>query len=272
MRRLSALASPARPARGRLRFGAASSLQGSGDALKDASTSRIEWKLEGKGMPDWAFDDGPRDRSTTRTAGEDGHQGRRAIRLRSGRVLHSIGSRLVSRRRGRRQDVLDEGVIDDATGASLRAGPGGRARRLLKPGQAQHEGDEARERRDPRSHHDALPSAPRQRRTRQGQRRGPSRRWTTKRLPRRVRVRSAAGTTCRGRVRPIRLRRPGRRRGAACGRDPLRGKFASSWTRNARPASPDPNPLCGCSRTLMSARPPPAAPDLARATVPTTRE
>ena len=33
----------------------ASSLQGSGDALKDASTSRIEWKLEGKGVPDWAL-------------------------------------------------------------------------------------------------------------------------------------------------------------------------------------------------------------------------
>ena len=32
----------------------ASSLQGSGDALKDASSSRIEWKLEGKGLPDWA--------------------------------------------------------------------------------------------------------------------------------------------------------------------------------------------------------------------------
>ena len=32
-----------------------SSLQGSGDALKDASTSRIEWKLEGKGMPEWAL-------------------------------------------------------------------------------------------------------------------------------------------------------------------------------------------------------------------------
>ena len=32
-----------------------SSLQGSGDALKDASTSRIEWKLEGKGVPEWAL-------------------------------------------------------------------------------------------------------------------------------------------------------------------------------------------------------------------------
>ena len=32
-----------------------SSLQGSGDALKDASSSRVEWKLEGKGMPDWAL-------------------------------------------------------------------------------------------------------------------------------------------------------------------------------------------------------------------------
>jgi hypothetical protein len=29
------------------------SLQGSDDALKDASTSRVEWKMEGKGMPDW---------------------------------------------------------------------------------------------------------------------------------------------------------------------------------------------------------------------------
>jgi len=33
----------------------ASSLQGSDDALKDASSSRIEWKEEGKGMPDWAL-------------------------------------------------------------------------------------------------------------------------------------------------------------------------------------------------------------------------
>jgi hypothetical protein len=32
-----------------------SSLQGSDDALKDASTSRIEWKMEGKGVPDWAL-------------------------------------------------------------------------------------------------------------------------------------------------------------------------------------------------------------------------
>jgi hypothetical protein len=32
-----------------------SSLQGSGDALKDASSSRIEWKLEGKDLPDWAL-------------------------------------------------------------------------------------------------------------------------------------------------------------------------------------------------------------------------
>jgi hypothetical protein len=31
-----------------------SSLQGSDDALKDASSSRIEWKLEGKAMPGWA--------------------------------------------------------------------------------------------------------------------------------------------------------------------------------------------------------------------------
>jgi hypothetical protein len=32
-----------------------SSLQGSDDALKDASSSRIEWKLEGEGVPDWAL-------------------------------------------------------------------------------------------------------------------------------------------------------------------------------------------------------------------------
>jgi hypothetical protein len=32
-----------------------SSLQGSDDALKEASSSRIEWKLEGKGVPDWAL-------------------------------------------------------------------------------------------------------------------------------------------------------------------------------------------------------------------------
>jgi hypothetical protein len=31
-----------------------SSLQGSDDALNDASSSRIEWKLEGEGVPDWA--------------------------------------------------------------------------------------------------------------------------------------------------------------------------------------------------------------------------
>ena len=30
------------------------SLQGSGVSAKDASSSRIEWKLEGKGLPDWA--------------------------------------------------------------------------------------------------------------------------------------------------------------------------------------------------------------------------
>jgi hypothetical protein len=33
----------------------ASSLQGSGDALKDVSSSRVEWKLEGKGVPNWAL-------------------------------------------------------------------------------------------------------------------------------------------------------------------------------------------------------------------------
>ena len=32
-----------------------SSLQGSDDALKDASTSRVELKLEGKGMIDWGL-------------------------------------------------------------------------------------------------------------------------------------------------------------------------------------------------------------------------
>jgi hypothetical protein len=32
-----------------------SSLQGSGDALKDASSSRVELKLEGNGMPDWGL-------------------------------------------------------------------------------------------------------------------------------------------------------------------------------------------------------------------------
>jgi hypothetical protein len=32
-----------------------SSFQGSGDALKDASTSRVEWRMEGKGVPDWAL-------------------------------------------------------------------------------------------------------------------------------------------------------------------------------------------------------------------------
>jgi hypothetical protein len=31
------------------------SLAGSDDALKDASTSRIEWKMEGKRVPDWAL-------------------------------------------------------------------------------------------------------------------------------------------------------------------------------------------------------------------------
>ena len=31
------------------------SLQGSDHALRDASTSRIEWKMEGKGVPDWAL-------------------------------------------------------------------------------------------------------------------------------------------------------------------------------------------------------------------------
>jgi len=30
------------------------SFQGSEDALKDASTSRVEWKMEGKHLPDWA--------------------------------------------------------------------------------------------------------------------------------------------------------------------------------------------------------------------------
>ena len=33
----------------------AASLQGSDQALRDASTSRIEWKMEGKGVPDWAL-------------------------------------------------------------------------------------------------------------------------------------------------------------------------------------------------------------------------
>jgi hypothetical protein len=32
-----------------------SSFQGADDALKDASSSRIEWKLEGKDVPDWAL-------------------------------------------------------------------------------------------------------------------------------------------------------------------------------------------------------------------------
>jgi hypothetical protein len=32
-----------------------SSFQGSGDALKDASSSRVEWRLEGKDVPDWAL-------------------------------------------------------------------------------------------------------------------------------------------------------------------------------------------------------------------------
>jgi hypothetical protein len=32
-----------------------SSFQGSGDALKDASSSRVEWKTEGKSLPDWAL-------------------------------------------------------------------------------------------------------------------------------------------------------------------------------------------------------------------------
>jgi hypothetical protein len=32
-----------------------SALQGSDDALNDASSSRVEWKLEGKGVPDWAL-------------------------------------------------------------------------------------------------------------------------------------------------------------------------------------------------------------------------
>lgn len=31
------------------------SLQGSDEALKDASTSRVEWRLEGKALPDWAM-------------------------------------------------------------------------------------------------------------------------------------------------------------------------------------------------------------------------
>jgi hypothetical protein len=31
-----------------------SSFQGSDDALRDASTSRIEWKMEGEGVPEWA--------------------------------------------------------------------------------------------------------------------------------------------------------------------------------------------------------------------------
>lgn len=31
-----------------------SSFEGSGDALKDASSSRIDWRMEGKSLPDWA--------------------------------------------------------------------------------------------------------------------------------------------------------------------------------------------------------------------------
>jgi hypothetical protein len=109
-----------------------SSLQGSGDALKDASSSRIEWKLDGKGMPDWAVM-----RSTGSIDYANG-RGEMVIKGKSdsapeGRVLFIGDDSYLGAEVGGTTYWMKES-IDDATGAHrFEPGPGGTSPdRLLK--------------------------------------------------------------------------------------------------------------------------------------------
>jgi hypothetical protein len=108
------------------------SLEGSDDALKDASTSRIEWRLEGKDVPDWLL-------WTSSGVFDYGHgRGDMGIKTKGG---SDLGARVVLVGRdsylgaevGGKMYWLKE-TVDDATGADrFVPGPGGTSpERLLK--------------------------------------------------------------------------------------------------------------------------------------------
>ena len=123
----------------------ASSLQGSGDALKDASSSRIEWKLEGKGMPEWALM-----RSTGSIDYANG-RGEMVIKGKSdsapeARALFIGRDSYLGAEVGGKTYWMKESIYD-ATGAHrFEPGPGGTSPdRLLKSlVNVEHEGREAR--------------------------------------------------------------------------------------------------------------------------------
>ena len=132
--------------------------------------------------------------------------------------------------------------IDDTRGADrFMPGPSGTSPGPPAEGsdQVEQEGREARKRGDPRSHHDALPSAPRQDQAPERRQRRTSRASSTR------------GSTSRGSRdafefpyggenelggcgRPVRFRCPGRRRGAACERDRLRGQVRQAHGEGMR--------------------------------------
>ena len=109
-----------------------SSLQGSDDALTDASSSRIEWKLEGTGVPEWAVM-----RSTGSIDYANG-RGEMVIKGKSdsapeGRVLFIGRDSYLGAEVGDKMYWMKES-IDDVTGADrFMPGPGGTSPdRLLK--------------------------------------------------------------------------------------------------------------------------------------------
>ena len=208
----------------------ASSLQGSGDALKDASSSRIEWKLEGKGMPEWALM-----RSTGSIDYANG-RGEMVIKGKSdsapeGRVLFIGRDSYLGAEVGGKTYWMKESIYDAPGAHRFEPGPGGTSPdRLLKSlvnSSTKVEKLGSEEIRGVTTTHyrahldktkaglgilkDEEPPVVDAWIDEQG-------------LPRRIRVPFGSGDERSGCVRPVRFRRPGRRRGAACGRDPLRGQ------------------------------------------------
>ncbi len=204
-----------------------SSLQGSGDALKDASSSRIEWKLEGKGVPDWAL---------LRSTGSIDYANARGEMVIKGKSDSAPEARALFIGHDSYLGVEVDGKaywmkqsIDDAAGAHrFEPGAGGMSPdRLLKElvkSSKKVEKLGSEEIRGVTSTH--YRARPRQEQARALGRRGRAR------LRRRLDRRAGAPTTHSnpvwrrerggGCLRPVRFRRPGRRRGAACGRDRLR--------------------------------------------------
>ena len=111
----------------------ASSLQGSGDALKDASSSRVEWKLEGKGMPEWALMTSTGSIDYANGRGEMVYQGEERFGSGGTRSSSSAATRICGAKVGGKTYWVKEAIYDAPGAHRFEPGPSGTSPdRLLK--------------------------------------------------------------------------------------------------------------------------------------------